>query len=81
MLSKRAARTGPTIMHKPPRASVRKRLALREAARGQAAADKLVREAAIAAGQCPCETEAEDPGPHLPSCPWNDPDYPRSGQW
>jgi hypothetical protein len=24
---------------------------------------------------CPCEGEAEDPGPHLPDCPWNDPEY------
>jgi hypothetical protein len=26
-------------------------------------------------GLCACESEVEDPGPHLPSCPWSDPDY------
>lgn len=24
---------------------------------------------------CPCETDVEDPGPHIDSCPWSDPDY------
>ena len=24
---------------------------------------------------CPCEGPAEDPGPHLATCPWSDPDY------
>lgn len=24
---------------------------------------------------CPCEGDDEEPGPHLPSCPWADPDY------
>lgn len=24
---------------------------------------------------CPCETGAENPGPHIPTCPWSDPDY------
>lgn len=21
---------------------------------------------------CPCQTDVEEPGPHIPSCPWND---------
>lgn len=24
---------------------------------------------------CPCEGEEDDPGPHLASCPFNDPNY------
>lgn len=24
---------------------------------------------------CPCETDVDDPGPHIAGCPWNDPDY------
>lgn len=28
---------------------------------------------------CPCETNAENPGPHIPSCPWSDPDYEPAG--
>lgn len=28
---------------------------------------------------CPCETDVEEPGPHLPSCPWSDPDYDGGG--
>lgn len=26
-------------------------------------------------GSCPCEGPEEDPGPHLHTCPWSDPDY------
>jgi hypothetical protein len=33
----------------------------------------------IIAGQpganCPCESDIEDPGPHVDGCPWQDPDY------
>lgn len=35
----------------------------------------FVRSIAEAERVCPCQTDVEDPGPHLPSCPWNDPDY------
>lgn len=31
--------------------------------------------AAIRAGVCPCETDVDNPGPHLVTCPWSDPDY------
>lgn len=24
---------------------------------------------------CPCETGVDEPGPHIPECPWSDPDY------
>jgi len=24
---------------------------------------------------CPCQTDIEEPGPHLPSCPWANQDY------
>lgn len=24
---------------------------------------------------CPCETDVEEPGPHIASCPWRDPNY------
>ena len=24
---------------------------------------------------CPCETLVEEPGPHIPECPFSDPDY------
>lgn len=24
---------------------------------------------------CPCESDLDDPGPHIPTCPWADPDY------
>jgi hypothetical protein len=24
---------------------------------------------------CPCNTDVDEPGPHIASCPWNDPDY------
>jgi hypothetical protein len=27
------------------------------------------------AADCPCNTDVDEPGPHIPSCPWNDPDY------
>jgi hypothetical protein len=37
--------------------------------------NKLVR-AELRAGRCPCEHhEIDNPGEHLPSCPWSDPDY------
>lgn len=26
-------------------------------------------------GRCPCESADERPGPHLPRCPFNDPNY------
>lgn len=26
-------------------------------------------------GPCPCEGEEDEPGPHLATCPWSDPDY------
>lgn len=28
-----------------------------------------------AVGLCACESEVDDPGPHLASCPWSDPNY------
>jgi hypothetical protein len=24
---------------------------------------------------CPCQSDVEDPGPHIPSCPWINPEY------
>jgi hypothetical protein len=33
------------------------------------------RRLAAVATLCPCETELPDPGPHLPTCPWSDPEY------
>ena len=31
---------------------------------------------ALRAGDCPCESDVDDPGPrHLPMCPWRDPNY------
>lgn len=39
--------------------------------------DRALIAAALRKGVCPCESEAEDPGPeHLPTCPWSDPEYP-----
>ena len=29
----------------------------------------------LATRRCPCESEFDDPGPHVKSCPWNDPEY------
>lgn len=25
--------------------------------------------------KCPCQSDVDDPGPHIPSCPYNDPNY------
>jgi hypothetical protein len=38
--------------------------------------DQEVIRAALDAGVCPCQSDAEDPGPdHLPTCPFSDPDH------
>jgi hypothetical protein len=29
--------------------------------------------------ECPCETDVEDPGPHIANCPWADPNYDGGG--
>lgn len=52
-----------------------KSAALRRAASEQDADDERLRAEAIAAGQCPCVSDAVDPGPHLFGCPWADPNY------
>ncbi len=38
-------------------------------------ADRKLVAAAIKAGICPCKSVAENPGEHLPACPWSDPDF------
>ena len=48
---------------------------LREAARERQVVDARRRADAVAAGECPCQSAAEDPGPHLPGCKWSDPAY------
>ena len=29
---------------------------------------------------CPCQTDVEEPGPHIASCPWSDPSYEPTGE-
>ena len=38
-------------------------------------ADLRVVRAAIRAGICPCQTHVDNPGEHLATCPWSDPEY------
>ncbi len=49
--------------------------ATRWAARNQLSVDERLREQSIAQGVCPCQSEAEEPGPHIASCRWNDPNF------
>lgn len=58
-------------MRRSDRRKVREGCGLRRSVRD----NKLVR-AELRAGRCPCEHhEIDNPGEHLPSCPWSDPDY------
>ena len=38
-------------------------------------ADLRIVRAAIRAGICPCKTTVDNPGEHLASCSWSDPDH------
>lgn len=36
---------------------------------------EMARACIVELNQCPCQGPDEEPGPHTPECPWNDPNY------